>query len=1484
MLKVKKGLYSLVVLGIICSLVSNMSLIEVNAAEKTAEEEYIYPFMKQHASGPFDIGIVNQDKILLALIEQGVIDGSLSKEKQEEQLNEYLLKRSENAEELAIDQHDKKKVRNDLLEQADLKQVPAGVSKQSEESGVKAKTSRIESIVEEGWDGAVQTDEVLVLLVDFADYKNSTITEADNPVLLYDDYTKEHYENMVFADETYKGGNGEDFISMKAFYEQQSGGSYTINGQVSDWYTAKHPAAYYGANEPAPDGNDIRPRELVKEALAQAAADPSINLADFDKEDLFDLDGDGDYREPDGIIDHLMIVHAGTGEEAGGGSLNGDAIWSHSWNLEEPTVVPGTEDQTDVPYWGGIAAYDYTVQPEDGAVGVFAHEFGHDLGLPDSYDTNSTAGGVGAPTDYWTIMAAGSWAGLINGTEPTGFSPYDKEFLQNRMPESNWFKDVEYSLEDIKAGDISLNVDQASVKGTNADAVKVTLPDKLTAINTPTSGDYQYFSGNGNDLNNSLVTTINLKDVENASFKFNAFYDIELDWDYGSVQVNDGSGWVAIPGNITTESDPYGQNPGHGITGDSKGWVEAVFNLDSYVGKEIQLRINYWTDVAASHPGLYVDDLEVIANDTVLLSDDAEADETTFTMEGFTKSDGNKTSDHYYLIEWRNYAAADTALERITRGNSVMTLDPGMVMWYVDNKYDNNWVGDHPGDGFLGVVDAHQETAVWSNGETAVTRYQIQDAAFSLNETDDMFIDYLDINGTSLAMEPQAAVSAFNDGFDYSNPGQIYAGRNVLPYGLEVAITDQAKDLSVAQLLLNYDTRKPTLSFEGLGEIYSSQEENHLLELTVTAHDPNLSEEVMIGTEVVDPNGEVILTDDQSFIAKNEEASLDVSLKLPEGISSGVYTIKITANDGTNTVTEEGTFTVDNEKPTIEVDQDGNEESSREANVKVDIQGAESDALQYVWSESEDIPVDGWTHFSTGDTLTLADQNGIWYLHVRAEDAVGNILEWHSQGFTLDNTMPEITLEGENPLVLQAGSAYTEPGFIAIDESDGDITESVVITGEIDNMVLGEYILTYLVTDKAGNQTTTVRKVHVIDDEVPYIELSGDNVIELQVGTSYQELGFVANDNLDGDITEQVIVTGEIDTETVGEYTLVYTVTDENGNTFAITRTVLVVDQTAPLIEMNGDASVTLEVGTVYEDAGVNATDNYDGDVTDKVTVTGSVDTDKLGEYALTYTVLDESGNAAVITRVVHVIDTHAPTIELAGVDPYILEAGLAYLEQGFTATDNYDGNITDQVVISGKVGFAVGEYTVNYTVTDSSGNETTAERIVKVVDTAAPVIKLKGSNPFEIDQGTAYKEPGYEASDRADGDLTDKVSVSGELDVNKVGAYTLTYTVKDASGNETIAKRIVTINALAKDDDTESENDEDSDDVKTGTETVGNTGGKTGTGGAVTASTNGETTASGSNLPSTATNIFNWVGIGVVVLLIGGLLLFIVQRRRKIS
>lgn len=126
-----------------------------------------------------------------------------------------------------------------------------------------------------------------------------------------------------------------------------------------------------------------------------------------------------------------MVIHAGVGQEAGGGKLGDDAIWSHRWTIgQKPFPIDGTTAK--VPYWDGkMAAFDYTIEPEDGAVGVFAHEYGHDLGLPDEYDTKYSGGGE--PVQSWSIMSGGSWAGKIAGTTPTSFSPQNKEFFQKTM-------------------------------------------------------------------------------------------------------------------------------------------------------------------------------------------------------------------------------------------------------------------------------------------------------------------------------------------------------------------------------------------------------------------------------------------------------------------------------------------------------------------------------------------------------------------------------------------------------------------------------------------------------------------------------------------------------------------------------------------------------------------------------------------------------------------------------------------------------------------------------------------------------------------------------------------------------------------------------------------------------------------------------------------------------------------------------------------
>ncbi|XBD02136.1 immune inhibitor A domain-containing protein [Pseudalkalibacillus hwajinpoensis] len=752
-----------------------------------------------HKQGPFDLAVANEEKLIEMLKESGEIPEAASAKEAEQALEEFLKEKSESL---------KEKEANGELEDEKLELEADIKDKLKNDNGNKANdkarkgVKKLDTVVEEDYEGDVRSDNVLVLLVEFPDFPHNSI-QPDESDMYYADYVKEHYEDMIFGDNGYEGPNGENLISMKQFYEQQSNGAYTVDGTVAGWYMASKNAAEYGGNYPTENDSDVNARGLVKEALTAAGADPSVNLADYDQEDRYDLDGDGNFREADGLIDHLMVVHSAVGEEAGGGQLGTDAIWSHRWNLGNIFPIAGSPEP-EVDYWGvgSMYAYDYTIEPADGAAGVFAHEYGHDLGLPDEYDTQYS--GKGEAVSYWSIMASGSWAGAVPGTEPTGFSAWSKEFLQAAHG-GNWLKYDEFDLEDIDKKGFEVYLDQANTKGTNLDALRINLPDKETEINKPFSGEYEYFSGSANDLDNSAVFNVDLTNATAGELTFKTWYDIELDWDYGSVQVSEeGENWTAIPGNITTEKDPHDNNPGYGITGKSDGWVDGTFDLSAYAGKDVQVKINYWTDGAAINSGFYVDDIRVTAGGDELLFDDAEGDPKV-DLQGFTKDDGVKVSEHYYLLEWRNHQGVDKGLDHIRRGASLMSFDPGLVVWYADNKYSDNWTGIHPGEGYLGVVDADQKELFWSDGTVAQTRYQIHDAAFSLRKGEKMFIDYRDITGLTMKDNHRNVAKVFDDSKSYLNEAIPDAGRNVPNYGLEFKVTGEASDRSVGRVLITKD-------------------------------------------------------------------------------------------------------------------------------------------------------------------------------------------------------------------------------------------------------------------------------------------------------------------------------------------------------------------------------------------------------------------------------------------------------------------------------------------------------------------------------------------------------------------------------------------------------------------------------------------------------------------------------------------------------
>ncbi|MFL6332333.1 MAG: beta strand repeat-containing protein [Pyrinomonadaceae bacterium] len=274
----------------------------------------------------------------------------------------------------------------------------------------------------------------------------------------------------------------------------------------------------------------------------------------------------------------------------------------------------------------------------------------------------------------------------------------------------------------------------------------------------------------------------------------------------------------------------------------------------------------------------------------------------------------------------------------------------------------------------------------------------------------------------------------------------------------------------------------------------------------------------------------------------------------------------------------------------------------------------------------------------------------------------------------------------------------------------------------------------------------------------------------------------------------------------LGTTTITWTATDTAGNSASCQQTVTVNDATAPVITLNGSASMTVECHTSFTDPGATASDNCGGSVS--VNVSGSVDVNSPGTYTLNYNATDAAGNhAAQVTRTVTVQDTTAPVITLNGASSMTVECHTSFSDPGATASDSCDSSVP--VTTTGSVNVNVpGTYTLHYNASDDSGNAAAeVTRTVTVVDTIAPVITVNGPNPMTVECHTTFTDPGATATDACDTNVP--VTTTGSVNVNVPGPYVLTYNASDDSGNNATPKTrtvivvdttgpVITVNSLA--------------------------------------------------------------------------------------
>ncbi|MCA9867621.1 MAG: immune inhibitor A [Anaerolineae bacterium] len=604
---------------------------------------------------------------------------------------------------------------------------------------------------------------------------------VDNTTIWEPDFNRDYYVDTLFSE-------APGAISMRNYYIEQSSGRYAVNGHVTDWGRVPYNTARYGNNACGSsvcatvwyfveDSVNDWYQRMRDEGMSKAQI--NAYLSQFDVWDRYDFDGDGNFDEPDGYIDHFQSVHAGEGEETGGGSFGTDAIWSHRWyafynliGVDGPSFNPAGGIQVgDSNYWIG----DYTIEPENGAVGVFAHEFGHDLGLPDLYDT---FGGENS-TGFWTLMSSGSYGndGTVDlGRKPTHMGAWEKFQL-------GW---LDYDV--AFAGERSRHVlGPAETTTGRPQGLFVVLPDKevVNDLGDAYAGDYFYYSGSGNNLDHWMYREFDLP--AGASISAQVRYQIEVDWDYAYLVASSDGGatWDMVETNLSTDTNPNGQNFGNGITGSSGGaWVELTADLSAYSGPTL-LGFRYWTDVAAVEPGFMVDEINVSGSPV----DGAESDMGwTFNPEsGFRVTDGLESASYFnaYVAEYRRYWGFDDALRtgpynfgflndaNLQNWVERFSYQDGLLISYWDGSQSDNDTSQHPGHGLILPIDAHPRTMVRADGNPWRPRIQSYDSTFGIWRTDRLTLHYF---GQPSNHPGQRAVRVFNDNMQYWNPETPTAG------------------------------------------------------------------------------------------------------------------------------------------------------------------------------------------------------------------------------------------------------------------------------------------------------------------------------------------------------------------------------------------------------------------------------------------------------------------------------------------------------------------------------------------------------------------------------------------------------------------------------------------------------------------------------------------------------------------------------------
>jgi len=585
-------------------------------------------------------------------------------------------------------------------------------------------------------------------------------------------------------------------LTVQDYYDNVAGdGNVYITGTVEGWVTVPHSEGYYGADICAIDGHQGGAGHYAADMVADALAVFSDTNPTYWTDPSFWPMYDGN---DDGVVDTFWAIHAGAGQEGGGGEQGTFALWSHSSDVRNYAGYPDgikVYEGDPMTTTDDIIVGPYTVQPENAETGVFAEEFGHNFfGFPDLYtqDANNSIGD-------WNIMSGGAWMGWLGGTRPASMPLWFKMIAAfdtggGTIVPVNWHEPMVERQYDDAAGDVTIGQLEKTPDGVNK-GVQVHLPDYTLAIENEAGTGNAAYSGAGRDQTDLMLTRqISVGAAATGTLTIDAYWDIEEDWDYGYVMVN-GMHLPDMDG-ATTNSNPNGNNLGNGLTGYGMGTLR--FDLSSYADQTITLTLRYKTDAAVTEDGWWVDN---VALDGVLI-DDFEGASAPGTFPGWTNSDPGwlfvpttETYHRYYLVEWRAMTKYDQMIHKSAYIHNTIEPDyvtripynmPAALLYYRDTQYGSTYAmhpnaGDPPSYGSkyqLLIVDQNWEpTRIFSGTVGSPDAYEgywsgrisSYDSGLTLQDTDVFTIPtYYGIEGLPPQVYPsKPAVTKFNDALGY---------------------------------------------------------------------------------------------------------------------------------------------------------------------------------------------------------------------------------------------------------------------------------------------------------------------------------------------------------------------------------------------------------------------------------------------------------------------------------------------------------------------------------------------------------------------------------------------------------------------------------------------------------------------------------------------------------------------------------------------